>query len=257
MQLPEIAPHAHERCALIGQTGTGKSYLAAHLLAEHEFSVVHDGKGTTSDADTGKIKPEWAGYKLVRSVAEAAALNPAKHPRIIYRPTAAAMLAGDRKFFAWCYRRRNHTLYVDELSLVCHTTLPSPELVNCITRGREFGLDVWVGTQRPMGIPKICFTEAENVYCFFLKDKDDRQRVEQNTGIDSDDVWELDKQEFLFARQSARDTVGPLTLRVEGDQTPAREGVENVYAPRINMAPQSRRQSLLDRVLFGTPGDKR
>lgn len=254
IQLSQIAPGRTDRVAAIGQTGSGKSWLMAYMLATREFVVVHDGKGTTWIPGTKRFKPEWQGYKLVRTVDELARvrLKGRDSVRLIYRPTAAAMMAGDERFFGWVYRSKGWTCYVDELTLVQTGTMPGRNLMSCITRGREKGIEMWIGTQRPMAIPKICLTEAEHTYSFFLKDLADRQRIESSAGIDSMDIWELQKREFLYARQADRETYGPYKLFVnEVDYNQVRDGVTPVVTPEI--VPRVRAISWVDRLVFGRP----
>ena len=203
-----LVPRVGERSTFVGQTGSGKTYLARALLATRPFVVVHDGKGTIN----------WSGYTLVRSLARLRDLDPAKFPRIIYRPDPEDLASEETQdaFFGWVYRRKRTALYIDEVYSVCNGNAIPFHLLACLTRGREHKVEVWASTQRPMRIPQEFLSEAENVYAFRLQMPQDRAKVEATTGIEQERIFRLAKKHFIYSRQEFDRAMGPLTLDVKG-----------------------------------------
>lgn len=199
-----IIPNRGDRAVFVGQTGSGKTTLARRLLETRRYVVVLDAKGMIA----------WDGYVIVRSFRK---LVEARAERVIYRPDP--LLSADEDeleaFFSWVYLRRHCTLYIDELFLppvIVGDVFP-PHFGAVYTRGRELGIEVWAATQRPKRIPQNALSEAEHVYAFKLKMPQDRERVQEFTGIEATRIQALPKFDFLYSRQDA-EVVGPLRLNL-------------------------------------------
>lgn len=212
VNLDSILPARGDRVGVFGQTGSGKTTLARALLQHREYVVVCDPKRRIS----------WPGYVQVdfRTLLK---IDPVKFPKIIYKPTFEEIQdnkgAAINQFFRWVFERGNCTLYVDELSLIARgDDYPRYYGVN-LQQGRESEIEVISGSQRPMWIPQIAMSEAEHLYCFYLKLIQDRNRIEQLAGIKSEQIDNLAKQEFLYAPQDGA-IVGPLRLQI-GNQLAA------------------------------------
>ncbi len=202
----QIYPARGDRVGIFGQTGSGKTTLARAILQERDFVVVCDPKR----------KIDWPGY-VVLNFSQLLSIDPAKVRRIIYKPTFADI--NDKKgavidsFFRWVFERENTTLYVDELSMISRGDDFPFHYGACLTQGRELGIEVISGSQRPTWIPQIAMSEAEHIYCFKLKMFMDRQRIERLTSIPEEKIAQLSKRDFLYAPQDG-DVVGPLRLQI-------------------------------------------
>src|SRR5574337_1208442 len=193
--IQRLIPRRTDRALFVGQTGSGKTTLARNLLRARRYVVVLDSKGTL----------DWTPeYRIVRTLRELFDLDVERDARIIMRPSYADMMDGEflEEFFDYIYRRRNTTVYVDELAAVSTATIFPDALGACIMRGREHGIEVWAGCQRPSRVPLIALSESENVYAFRLKMPDDRKRIQEVCGIDDDEIAALRKRFFLFASQA-------------------------------------------------------
>jgi AAA+ superfamily predicted ATPase len=196
-----LVPKPTDRAFFVGQTGSGKTTLARELLKQRRYVVVLDGKGLIN----------WDECKLIRNFKQ---LGSEKADRIIWRPSHDELrdeVAIDR-FFEWVYLRGNTTCYVDEVMTVAGTQTLPPFYHGCITRGREHGVEMWSGTQRPTLIPQVIMSEAEHVFMFKLKMEQDRDKMAATTGIDPD-ALRLPKHQFYYAPQDD-DVRGPLRLRL-------------------------------------------
>lgn len=204
-QLSALTPARGDRAVFVGQTGSGKTTLARELLKSRRYVVVLDAKGMIT----------WPGYHVCRSFK---ALTIAKAERLIYRPDPL-MSADDSEleaFFSWVYLRRYCTLYIDELFLppaIVGDTFP-PHFGANFTRGRELGIEVWTASQRPKRIPQVALSESEHAYIFHLKMPQDRDRVQEFTGIEAARIQQLPKYDFLYSRQDAG-VQGPLRLNLK------------------------------------------
>ncbi len=70
----------------------------------------------------------------------------------------------------------------DEAFLVHHGSYAPDWLRACVTCGRELGIGMITGTQRPRGIDLRIITEAEVFLAFELRHRDDRKRMAEFAG---------------------------------------------------------------------------
>lgn len=202
-----LMPKDADRAAFVGQTGSGKTTLARYVCTLRPYVVVLDPKGTT----------EWPGYERHTDLAT---MTKSKAPRLLYRPPYEDLhpeFVTDRMdpFFEWVYQRRNTTLYVDEVFAIARGDMYPFHFGANITRGRERGVATYLATQRPSRIPQIMLSESEHVYCFKLKLPQDRDRMEEVTGVPEEQLAALPKFQFYYAPQDG-DAVGPLILDLGG-----------------------------------------
>lgn len=206
LTLKDFVPGRTDRALFVGQTGSGKTTLARALLAYRRYVVVYDGKGTLN----------WKGYKLIRDLEKLHDVDPKEFPRIIYRPQPDVMQdeVALGEFFQFCYDRGNTTVYIDETNSTVISGRPMTFAMRaCLTRGRERGVEVWCASQRAHWVPLEVMSEAEHVYAFKLKMRNDRVRVEDFSAIPEQDIYDLSKQEFLYSPQDGQVT-GPYRLNL-------------------------------------------
>lgn len=197
-----LMPGATDRAAFVGQTGSGKTTLAEYVCSTRPYVVALDPKGMLF----------WDGYAVHTRLEQLVAC---REPRLVYRPVYDELQDPDVMdlFFQWVFRRRNTALYVDEIYAVARGDVYPFHLGACLTRGREVGVVVYSATQRPARVPQIIFSESEHVYCFKLKLPQDRDRMEEITGLDASRIATLPKHQFYYAPQDG-EPAGPLTLRL-------------------------------------------
>ena len=201
LALEAIAPGETDRAAFVGQTGSGKTTLAEQMCRLRPWVVAFDPKGML----------EWDGYEIHTRLAP---LTKAKGNRLTYRPVFEELDDEDTVdlFFEWVYERRHTTLYVDEVFAIAEGDRSPWHFRACLTRGRERGIAVYLASQRPSRIPQVMLSESEHVYLFNLKLPQDRERMEDVTGLEESRLI-LPKHEFYYVAQSGEPR-GPLKLRL-------------------------------------------
>lgn len=161
-----------ERVAIVGKTGSGKTYFARHLLRPAPRLIVADVKGTIDPA-------EWALDPL--PMAKGLARLEAGKPARIRVPNLLSAQAWE-DFFWNVYRLRNVVLYLDEVYAI-GPPVGSPGLRALYTRGRELGIGVVASTQRPRYIPGFILSEAEWLVAFQTRMPQDAELLTQLTGL--------------------------------------------------------------------------
>lgn len=215
----------NDRGALIGATGTGKTYLARFLIEDVDkpHSVVYDTKPSEAIA-------EW-DHEFIESIDELQEIDPGKQRRVIYRPSRFEMrdVVVQDKFFEWVYVNGSRRVFIDEAGSIAGGSNPGYNLQDCLTRGREKGVSTLVGTQRPARIPVVLMSEAEHYYIFRLNWPYDREKVTELTGgnITVRDQLTLNEYEFFYFNAIKGIYVGDGQFARVG--TPKKLKVQSIY----------------------------
>jgi hypothetical protein len=181
LTLEQLRPKPNERAILVGATGTGKTTLGRQLLSGYPTILVIDSKCTFGG------KRGEPGYRLVSNPSQLRWCSK-RHNLVQYRPDEESQGVDDYDaVYKWAYRRNDIMVYTDEAFLVHHGAYAPDYLRNCVTCGRELGIGMITGTQRPRGVDLRIMTEAEVFYSFELRHRDDRKRMAEMMG---DEVME-------------------------------------------------------------------
>lgn len=192
------------RGVAVGMTGCGKTTLAEFLLSPFQNVAAMDPKGML----------RWRGFVRYTRLQD---VIKSESTRTIYAANAEELRDPEyhEAFFRWAYDRTNTFVYVDEAYAVTAPSYIPPSLHAILTRGRERGTGILNSTQRPMQIPNVIMSEAENWYVFRLSMPADRKKVcEICPGLNPDEILMLPKREFVYCRADEDYRTRPITLEL-------------------------------------------
>lgn len=193
---PRFRVKTLDRVLICGKTGSGKTYLARHLLGNAPRLICLDPKGRLDD---------WRLTDADRSTAEGRAalrdLAAGKPSRLRYR-----LPMDDDTGAAWedaigaGFEAGDCVIYIDELYGVVEPGSRAPAILSAAyTRGREYGVGVWSATQRPVWVPLFAISEADHYFCFRLTLAEDRKRMAAFMGPQVEEVISAEHG-FFYAR---------------------------------------------------------
>jgi DNA helicase HerA-like ATPase len=171
-------PDYEERILVVGSNGSGKTvFLRALLGAGYRYWVVVDHKG-------GFIPPHDPDHKvtMVRDPRDRKLLTA---DRVLYRPSAQFKT---RRWYEYLFQRlyaradavrrngKRFVLLVDETLAIARMRAVL-WLGNIAVVGREWGVGLWLASQRLKWIPIEAKSEAWRWYLFYLSDQDDEKEA--------------------------------------------------------------------------------
>lgn len=192
-QTQKITLRANERLFVCGKTGTGKTYLMRHLTQRIKRLIVLDGKGTLGS---------WGLEPWDRDTRRALKAGEELRARVIYNALGTPPIDFWESVLDTVFEAGNVTVYVDEMYLIVEAGTRAPAILTALyTQGRELGIGMWAGTQRPAWIPLVCMSEAEHFFMFRLNMEEDRKRMSAFMG---ERVLQpvQDEHGFYYARDS-------------------------------------------------------
>jgi hypothetical protein len=197
VQLPPLRPWsetyaylAHnwdigEHMTLVGTTGSGKTTFAREALQLRDWVVVFATKiRDKSLYDDFRrhgyvVKQTWSPFDT-------------KHPRVIFAPPLPSPTVAGRKAQAESFRRvlielfqlqqGNWTVYSDEIRYLTHDLKLETELDTLYLQGRSLGITLVAATQRPRGVPRNIFAQAEWFGFWRIPNAEDRKSASELVG---------------------------------------------------------------------------
>lgn len=162
MAPPQINIGANDRVAFFGKTGSGKTTLAKHMLSlSNKPWVIFDAKHSIRMPGV-PIHHDFRGKERFQ---------------IVRDDGYGDMDFWDEMFWQVLRDGSPRVVYVDEAVLITPPRAILPNYGRAIKVGRELGIPIWTGSQRPKEIPSPIFTEAEHFFTFRLTYDDDREKV--------------------------------------------------------------------------------
>jgi hypothetical protein len=166
---------------LSGHTGSGKTFLAGHMLERivpRRVPVVvidpkHDFYGTPGQG--WEIKDD-----LPRNWESRTRRQRPLHMRLIIRPEFTQDFrknARVNEIYRRIFERKGALVYLDDAQRLTAQHMSSAEMAMLVQMGRSRGVSVWASTLRPAGIPRYFLSESDHIFCFRLRDQEDRDRV--------------------------------------------------------------------------------
>lgn len=180
-----IPPNKH--VFICGATGSGKSYLAEHYLANYDYVVKLDTKDEATERELLE-QSAWDGLEEGKDfviVRDFELLDECETNKIIYAPPLEEQDEDSlNKFFRWIFERQNTILWIDEVMGFTSGSRCPLELRRLMTQGRSKNIGVWVCSQRPSGVPMIITANSTYYFVYNLFMYEDRLRIARSTGME-------------------------------------------------------------------------
>jgi ABC-type phosphate/phosphonate transport system ATPase subunit len=171
---------------ILGQRGSGKSYLARHLIQEIKRLIIYD---TLGEYDTGinvENLNEFKEFFLKTYQGDF---------KICYQPVKP-----QDDFEAVCdiaYECGDLTFLVEEIDTFCSAQDISENFANIIQRGRHKNITLIGVSQRPFGIPRLVTSQAKVIYSFIHREPRDLDYLKAYIGDEAEKIKDLKPYEFL------------------------------------------------------------
>lgn len=183
----EIVIPENARVFLGGMTGSGKTFMAKHLLKDMKRMVVMNVKDDPDLIRDMGLLPETT--RNWRKLAQGYAMKIS----VSHKIGAADEYAHYADAFRKAFQCANVRVYIDELYDVMSNPQTPPTYLRALyTRGRQSiedkagdivagNMGAFACSQRPARIPLFTLTESSHFFIFRLTNRDDRDRVAEYT----------------------------------------------------------------------------
>ncbi len=190
--LPALTPHyaaptplagigvpvmSNDRVAIIGASGSGKTWLVTHMLPRvPAFVVLTADDASVPDSVTA----------MLPDIPVTTSFDASLPRQIVCIPDTFAR--DEAKWQAWdtvqraIFRAGNCIIYYDELTAIAPGTNARAPFTEIVTQGRKRNIGVWVGMQRPRGVARIALSQAEHFLALSTTDPEDRTYIGEFIG---------------------------------------------------------------------------
>jgi hypothetical protein len=182
-----------EHVAIVGDTGTGKTYLTAKLVEARRYVVMLALK------DDPVLKMFHGFTKAQR----ADKMEDVKLERILLKPRyeRQAFEAADALERVW--RHGNWTVVIDELWYAERLGL-SPWIERLLTQGRSKNISVIAGMQRPAFVSRFAISQCTHLFSFRLDRRDAKTIRDATTEQLLPAVDSLQGKDFAYYHRARR-----------------------------------------------------
>lgn len=172
---------------ILGQRGSGKSYLANEMLAKYPRYLIYDTLGEYSRGviflELQNLKSFWGEHYQGNF-------------RLIYQPVNPI-----EDFDEVCdlvYELGDMMFLVEEIDTFCSSQMISTAFANIIQRGRHKDITLIGVSQRPYGIHRIITSQAKEIYSFLHREPRDVDYLKFFIGSEAEKVRDLPRYHYLL-----------------------------------------------------------
>jgi hypothetical protein len=194
MEIKDLQLRSDERGAIIGASGTGKSYLAKRLLPSHGKLAIIDSKR------------QFSFDAVVLETAKAVKWN--KPDRFIFRPKPDLFgnLNELNEVYKYCYEKHPFYIYTDDvIGIMQNMRYPHYFAVD-YQMGRAIKVSCLSSFQRPARVPIFMMSESTKYYCFRLNLLDDIKRVREFVPGYDPTTFSNDHEFYFYDVRSGKST---------------------------------------------------
>jgi ABC-type dipeptide/oligopeptide/nickel transport system ATPase component len=179
-----------EHMAIIGDTGSGKTFLEARLMAMRDNVVVC------------RTKPDdikFPGFKVVKS---ASAMDVAGRYLLTPKYERQAIEIAEALDKAW--KQGHWTIALDELYYTTQMLKLDAYINRLLTQGRSKNITVITGMQRPAWVSRFALSQATHAFLFVTEGRDTKTISQSLSPRLAAVVGELRKHEFVYFHRPSR-----------------------------------------------------
>jgi len=159
-----------EHVAVVGRTGSGKTYLIGKLTALRQYVVIFRTKPDR------KIK--FPGFVTVR---RAAAMDHWRSERLLLEPDYRRQAVEGYGMLERAWRDGGWTIVVDENWYAEKLLGLQSYVIRLLTQGRSKDISIVVGMQRPVDITRFALSEITHLFVFRCEGRDLKFSLKDST----------------------------------------------------------------------------
>lgn len=186
-----------EHVIIIGDTGSGKTYLESKLLDLRDYTIIV------------KTKPDdvkFPGYQRIRKFA---GLQQLQYKRFLLDagidPNLQRYHIANTLNLIW--KQEGWTLAVDETYYWTHVLKMEKQLNMLLTQGRSKRLTIVAGMQRPAWISRFALSQATHAFIFRCEGRDLVTLSQALSPKVTDPVQKLRGHDFVYFNRATREVV--------------------------------------------------
>lgn len=192
MTLP-VAWQPGEHVTVIGDTGTGKTYLTARLVTQRKYVVVFKTK-----ADRTKFPPDFAHTK------KATKLDDGRYQHLVLEPDYRYQAREGWQMFEKVWLQGGWTVVIDELWYAEKLGLRD-QIERLLTQARSKDISVVIGMQRPVVQSRFAISQSTHLMTFSLEGRDIKTVAEATTPRIEPVITALRGHDFAYYNRRTKD----------------------------------------------------
>jgi hypothetical protein len=181
-----------EHVAVIGDTGTGKTFLVAKLVALRTHVVVL------------RTKPDDIAFPGFTKRTHAEALNNVYADHVLIEPDYDRQAYEGWWTLEYVWRHGGWCVVVDELWYAEQMLKLQRPVNRLLTQGRSKGITVVVGMQRPAQISRFAISQCTHIFAFQTEGRDTKTIADATTPRIEDAMDELTGHDFVYYNRRDR-----------------------------------------------------
>lgn len=207
-----------EHMSIIGDTGTGKTTLAAFLLRTQPFVLTIITKGDRKKIVDGKV---------IKTAKQFQKIDIESTPHIILEPEPYLPVQQKEIYYALnhIWHEQGWCVYFDELFYLTDELKLTRVINRLLTQGRSKGITIVSGMQRPVGVTRWAISQASHNLSFLLEGRD-VLNVKDTSPLWASQISILKRREFAWFYRPER-TVW--TGKLRGDRLLQTKPTVSVY----------------------------
>lgn len=175
-----------EHVAVVGDTGSGKTYLVSRLANLRQYVVVL------------RTKPDDIKFAGMKTVSKASAIDDMYDTRLLLAPKHKEQMREAYELLERVWKQGGWTVIIDELWYLEKILRLTPHAERLLTQGRSKKISVVVGMQRPAQISRFAISQCTHLFTFGIEGRDLMTVREATTPRIVEPVMSLEKHRFVY-----------------------------------------------------------